>query len=330
LKTAPTLTTASLAAHTLSIMNTATTVKMSAVALIIATIPIAVLWKKNAALEATARRLQAAAAKTSTAPPPRPRPAPAPGSEDPAAAAALAPPLPAPAPVSQTAETASPSFESLLKRAKDKSKRRADMEFTRICLNLPDLDAGQKARIKEALETKSTAALDDMLAAFQSGSVARGLQHPENLTPEEKVALAKIDPRKTTLVSIDEELKSILAEDQYTRHAEAQTAKRISEAEEVAADTLKFIGRSFDLTSNQKDEIFQDLAQYELSGESAAPVNPRDPFPEIGSRDDARDRIIRAHLTPAQAAVFDQIRAAERAALKQEMMQFYSHPKGTR
>jgi hypothetical protein len=115
-------------------------------------------------------------------------------------------------------------------------------------------------RIKEALETKSTATLEEMLAAFQSGSVARGLQHPEN----------------------------------------------------------------------QKDEIFQDLAQYELSGESAAPVNPRDPFPQIGSRDDARDRIIRAHLTPAQAAVLDQIRAAERAALKQEMMQFYSHPKGTR
>lgn len=169
--------------------------------------------------------------------------------------------------------------------------------------------------------------VDKIMHAFQSGAVAQGIQNPQALSEAEKAALAgiaDIDPRKGGPASIEEELKTILTPEQYGAHTQARDARWIANAEDTASDTLQFIGRSFDLSPEQKDKIFQALAHHELTNAAPATAVSDDPFPTIGSKQEGRDRIIREHLTPDQAAIFDKYRAAERETLKRQMMEFYS------
>ena len=321
LKAAPGLTAFSLTAHALHLMKATTVAKTAALALVLAAMPVTILWQRNAELRAAAQRPRAAAQPAPTPPPPvRPVLPPA----------APVPPAPGPATTPAATDPAAARMEAVVKKAKEKAKRIADQEFTRISLNLPDLTDSQKERIRHALEQKGLADTQEMLAAFQSGAVARGVQAPESLTPADQAALARIaalDPRQPSAPSVEDELQAILTPEQLDQHVRAREAKRLGEAEEAANDTLKFIGRSFDLTAEQKDRLFQQLAQHELSPAPPSPPDRADPFPQIGSKQEARDRIIRANLTPPQAEVFDRHRAAEREVLRQQMMEFYAKPR---
>ena len=150
------------------------------------------------------------------------------------------------------------------------------------------------------------------------------MQDPGSLTKEEKAALAKMDPRRNSPLSDDATLKPILTEDQFAQYAKTQEARKVSNAENAASDSLRSVSRSIDLSPDQKDHIFQALAQYELN-----PVEPVEeaggPFPGMGARDEAKDKIIRESLTPAQAEIFDQARADEKKS-REEWMQRFSKP----
>lgn len=219
--------------------------------------------------------------------------------------------------------------QAALKKGQGKALARIETECTRLFLSLPDLTPEQMARIKLALKQRAFTELEGIIAAFHSGAVAAWVQSPEALSQEQKSALsalANVDPRKYALPVIDDDLRTILTPEQFEAYTKVNEARRVSQAEEAAADTLKFINRSFDLTAEQKDMIFQGLAQHALDWNQPAPApSASEPFPEIGSREEMRDRIIRAHLTPQQAAVFDQTRAAERERLKKEMMEYYGN-----
>ncbi|MDB6133578.1 MAG: polymerase, sigma-24 subunit, subfamily [Verrucomicrobiales bacterium] len=313
----------------LYLMKTGPAVKTTAVVLVLAAIPLTMLWRKNAELEAANLRLQAQAADRMAGNTAKP----AQRSEPPAfGTLSGAGPQAGKSTESSPAATATAPDQvpgAILKKGRDKALRLAETEFTRLCLNLPDLTAEQKIQIREALERKSLAEIDSILHAFQSGAVANAVKDPRNLTAAGKEALnamAKVDPRKSTPPVIDEELKTILTPEQYETHAQMQEARRIGAAEEAAGDTLKFISRTFDLTPDQKDRIFQQLARQALEPQTALVATEADPFPEIGSREEARDRIIRGNLTSQQAEVFDQKRAAERETLRRQMMEYYAKP----
>lgn len=311
------------------LMKTGSAVKTTAVVLVLAAIPLTMFWRKNAELEAANLRLQAQAAArmagTTAKPAQRSEP---PASDILSGAGSQLGKSPKSSPdAPATAPAQVP--EAILKKGRDKALRLAETEFTRLCLNLPDLTAEQKTQIRAALERKSLAEIDSILHAFQSGAVANAVKNPQNLTAAEKAALsgmAKVDPRKSTPPVIDEELKTILTPEQYATHTQMQEARRIGAAEEAAGDTLKFISRTFDLTPDQKDRIFQQLARQALEEQTVPVATEADPFPEIGSREEARDRIIRGNLTPRQAEVFDQKRAAERETLRRQMMEYYAKP----
>lgn len=336
LKAAPALKLSVSTTLTLHLMKTGSITKTAAITLALAAIPITLLWRDNAGLRTANHELllqvETAAAhtgeKAASAAADRKRPGAArnstPSGKPDTASSGITQ-------ASDEAEAAARKREEIRQNGRNKALRLAETEFTRLTLNVPGLTPDQKTKIREALEAKSLATIDGILQAFESGAVASAVKNPESLTAEEKTALsrmANVDPRKAGPPVIDEELKAILTPDQYAVHAQAQESRRVTAAEESAGDAIKFISRTFDLTADQKDRIFQQLAQLALAPEEKAPAaTGADPFPEIGSREAARDRIIRAHLTPEQADVFDQKRAAEREVLRQQMMEFYDRSK---
>lgn len=338
LKAAPALKLSLPATLTLHLMKTGSITKTAAITLTLAAIPVALLWHDNAGLRAANRELQRQT-ETPFAPAGVESPSASAGRKTPAAAADSAragqtgaASLEAATDSAEEAEAAARKLEEIRKNGRNKALRLAETEFTRLSLSIQGLTPEQKTKIREALESKSLTTIQEILHAFESGAVASAVKNPEALTTAEKEALSRmsnVDPRKAGPPVIDEELKTILTPEQYATHLQAQESRRITSAEESAGDAIKFISRTFDLTADQKDRIFQQLAQLALTPEEKAPaaVSETDPFPEIGSREAARDRIIRANLTPEQAEVFDQKRAAEREVLRQQMMEFYDKPK---
>ncbi len=318
LKAAPSLTASSLVLHSLHLMNHTTLTKITVVALVLAAVPVTFLWQQNSSLQETVRELQAHPPFRAEAKPTQPE---------------VALPLP-PRPAMPATETgsgktvAAASAESfhaaMTQKAQAKAKKQAAQEFTRICLNLPDLTEDQKARIQLLLETKFVDHIKGVLEVFQSGAVARAAQSTEGLTPAEKEAIAKLDPRGMKPPAVDGEMKAILTPEQFGEYAVRKEQKRIGDAEDGATDTLKSLGKKFDLTPEQKDVIFQQLAAHDLDPQVEDQVTAGNPFPRIGSRDETRDRIIRSQLTPPQAEIFDRDRAVEKEALQKQMMEYYT------
>lgn len=316
LKAAPALPVTSLVLHSLCLMNHTTLAKISIVALVIAVVPVTLLWRQNQKLQQAVRHL-------------RVDPSTLAGLRD--STAAVSAPLP-PRPAaekskirSEIAAAATPdSFhETMALKAEAKARKQAAQEFTRVSLNLPDLTDDQKAKIQLLLETAFLDQIQDVLSTFESGAVARAANSTEGLTAAEKEAVAKLDPRGMKPPSVDAEMSAVLTPEQFEEYKTRKEQKRIGDAEDSATDMLKYLGKRFDLTPGQRDVIFQELAALELAPERENQVDSSNPFPQIGSRDEARDRIIRSQLTPAQAEIFDRDRAVEREALQTQMLEYY-------
>jgi RNA polymerase sigma factor (sigma-70 family) len=324
LQAAPALTKSVLFANTLQLMNTATLIKSPVAILVLALIPITVLWNQKTALQEEVDRLHNTARVLPLAPVPGPPGTSSRPSAGPADTARTGI-KDAKTPVS-TAPSAPPAMEITLKRAQEKAMRTANMKYNRIVMNLPDLTEAQKKQLKETLEVNGRAATDRMMEAFQSGAVMRALQKPESLTAMDRAALAGVDPAKITTATDTEALKAILTAEQYAAFIKSQEARRVGDAENASFDTLKWMSRNIDLSAEQKDRIFQGLAQRELSPDLPPGEDGGKPLPGLDAHAAARDRIIRESLTPEQAAAFDQMRAEQMRAIEQEMMQFYAIP----
>lgn len=324
LQAAPSLTSTSLLLHSLHIMNSTTLVKTSLVVLILAaSVPVTLLWRENHNLRESVKKLQAGAASPAESSIPAPMGKPSPADAD---VRSLAVPGPGNPSAEAPPATMNDYLQGLSAKAHAKAKKQAGQEFTRICLNLPDLSGDQQSQIRSLLETKYQTAIDEVLQLFQSGVVARAAQSAGDLTEAEKSAVAKLDPRGMDNPPVDKELKTILTDDQFLAYTVKKEQKRLGDAEDFATDRLKSLGKKFDLSPDQKDAIFQQLAHHELNPDknAGAQVGPDNPFPQIGSLDEARDGIILRHLTPQQAEIYHHSRALEKEALQQQMMEFYS------
>lgn len=314
------------------LMKASTVLKTAVVTLALAAIPMAFLWRENHRLQASLRSGTGGSAIDPTpSVPPRPAGGLTSSGLDPLRAASP--------PSLRTMDETAPAvdgerLQKLKAKAREKAQRIAHRELTRLAVNLPDLTVDQKEQILKVLEEKEIRATDEMLRAFSSGAVFRSLNNPGALTAADQEALAAVahmQPHQWTPAAVDTELQEILAPDQFQRFEETREWRRIGAAEDTATDVLKFLGRSFDLQPEQKDALFQELAQQELArtdtsepDRDAAPA--AGPLREYDRAREARDRVIRTHLTPEQLAVFDQNRAMEKQEVERQMMEFYHPP----
>lgn len=122
--------------------------------------------------------------------------------------------------------------------------------------------------------------------------------------------------------SEDTEVKSLLSAAQFEEYVRTEEAKRVSNAEAVAADVLKAIGRSIDLNPAQKDGIFQSLAKLELDGPAMDDAQRARPFGERDATEEARDKIVLAQLTAGQAEVYSKFRAEQKAGFTEFLKSF--------
>jgi hypothetical protein len=182
-------------------------------------------------------------------------------------------------------------------------------------LYLPGLTDDQRARILTVYEERSMRRANAFEEARQTGAFARLAGGIENLTAEDKELFKSAHAVPGEAAPESEALKTILTAEQYALHLQAAERRRVNDAEGVASDTLRSLGQSFDLSPEQKDAIFQDVAQFELNPseeEEGSAAGLPSPFREQG-----RDRVIRKHLSEEQAALFDQRREDDRRRREQ-------------
>jgi RNA polymerase sigma factor (sigma-70 family) len=297
--------TALVGASPLRFLGSHTFLKTAGVALLVAAVPVFMLWRQNDNLQKDLGALQETTRASGT--PSRVRPA----AETPPVAPAPAV-IEAPPPKEKAAGVNDKNPPAALK---EKSAKEAARELARMILYLPGLTEEQRARILTLYEERSARRAEAFEQARQTGAFARLAGGIKNLTAEDKALFkaAHTVPGESSPES--EALKTILTADQYALHTEAVERRRVNDAEGVASDTLRSLGQSFDLSPKQKDAIFQDVAQFELNpseaDEGAAAELPS-PF-----REEGRDRAIRRHLTEEQAALFDQRREDDRRRREQ-------------
>ncbi|MES2709897.1 MAG: sigma-70 family RNA polymerase sigma factor [Verrucomicrobiota bacterium] len=291
----------------LSFLVSSQRLKIAGLALLLATAPVAWLWRENSALRQDLRALRQGspnAAVSSQVNPvaATPRPAPASGAAVAANEASAQP----------KGKSGAPGPGSTAAQLKEKSAREAAGELARIGLYLPGLTEDQRAAILKVYAARSLRRAEAFDQARQSGAFARLAGGVQNLTEEDKAVLKAMNPGPEERTPEDDPLKSILAKDQYARHLEAVERRKVNDAEGVASDALRTLGRSFDLSQEQKDAIFQAVAQFELTPPDTASGGP-DPLPFVpGAREEQRDRVIRERLSAEQAALFDQRRGDDR------------------
>jgi len=297
LKAAPALKASTLFAHTLNTMNIATTAKTAAVVLALSAIPVTVLWKQTAELEQQVLDLQNQKATASkliakVSPETGPRTAGETSFDN-----------------NQTDDRKPrPDFRGNrgrddLERQLESARKTAARSFLRLSLSIPNLTEAQKVQMKQALEDYHVGATEIMYKAFNDPLVQKMWKDPSSLTKEERDYVAARDPRKQEHGSEEESLKPILSADQFAAFSKFKEARRVADAESAAGDALKSVGKYLDLSPEQKDKLFQALAQQELALDRGT---------GRGEREESQTQIIREHLTPQQFEVYNQIKEEDR------------------
>jgi RNA polymerase sigma factor (sigma-70 family) len=197
----------------------------------------------------------------------------------------------------------------------EKSQKDAAREMTRMSLYLPGLTTEQRTRLLTVLEDQSLRRVEASEKARQTGAFTRLADGIKNLTEADRALFKAAHTAPGALSEDDNIFKSLLTVEQYELHLAAFKRRCINDAESVAADTLNALGLNFDLSPEQKDAIFQGVAHFEMNPPTDGSDDSADlpsPFREAG-----RDRVIRTHLTTEQATLFEQWRAEERQQRKQ-------------
>lgn len=286
--------------------------------MILALLPAAWLWHRNSELNEELRHLQAVVVELSGAAVAPPAPAAtevtdsavdggdAVGNPDPAAAQEAGTPL------------VGGLIELAARHARENSRQEAERELAKMSLYLPDLTEEQKSWILEALLERNARKLEMLEKVMSSGLLLRMSGGLENLSEDDRAEIrAMREEEELEKTAEGDPLRGILTEEQFARHEEAKEQKRISEAEGAASDILKSLGQSFELSEEQKDAIFQAVAQFVLGPRGDVlddlPARPS----EFSPREEELAGLIREHLTEEQAALYEQNRLAERAMREQ-------------
>ncbi len=313
LKAAPTVKSAILIKHTLNLMSTASHIKVAAAVLVVASIPSVILWQKNADLEeqlaAQTRKSRIAFVEPVSKSPVPVKPALPP--------AGVAPKVAEAKPAKDQKAAFMEQLASAMsgpKWAQDEGKKNAEKEFKRLVLSIPDLTDDQKVQLKQAVESRHARLADSFNQSFPDGlaGMLKAFSDPKSLTKEQKEVFAAMDPRRKRETDADNPLRSVLTEEQYTHYSGAEERRRTEDAENAATDALKSVTDTMDLSAEQKDAIFQALAQSELNPPDLdSEIALMSASPGVDLRKAARDELIRQNLTPEQLQAFDENREEE-------------------
>ncbi len=275
--------------------------KGAGVALLLAAVPLALIWRQNTLLRRDSGEPRDSTSRVDM--PPRIRPV------------QLSSSMPGPAVAAETRTNGKAGGDNKNTALKEKSAKEAARELARMNLYLPGLTEEQKARILALYEEQGTRRGEAFEKARQSGAFTRLAGGIANLTEEDKALFRAAHTGAGGSLPEDDALKAILTPAQFGLHLEAAERRRVNEAEGVASDALRSLGRNLDLSLAQRDAIFQEVAQFELNPpeeEEGSEATLPSPF-----REEGRDRIIRGHLSEEQAALFDQRREDDRRRREQ-------------
>jgi RNA polymerase sigma factor (sigma-70 family) len=278
--------------------------KGACVALLLAAVPAVILWRQNSLLRQDLADLREATRGTGT-----------PTQVRPVAERRVPPTPPGAGEVPSKEKAVGVNDKNSPAALKEKSAKEAARELARMNLYLPGLTDDQRARILAVYEERSLRRAEAFEQARQTGAFARLAGGIKNLTAEDKALFKTAQAVPGEASPESEALKTILTAEQFALHLEATERRRVTDAEGVASDTLRSLGQNFDLSQEQKDAIFQDVAQFELNPseeEEGAAAGLPSPF-----REEGRDRAIRKHLSEEQATLFDQRREDERRRREQ-------------
>jgi RNA polymerase sigma factor (sigma-70 family) len=319
------LTASTIFSHTLYTMTASTVLKTSIVTLALAAIPVAYLWRENSSLKQEVRELRLASPHT---------PAEIPASGRFMAASEKKTPnnkssakTASPAPAAKQGDDPAAAFAGLLsgdnvvKMATEEMKKEAAREVNRLALRLK-LTPEQKQQLQEFLEGKNRIRIEELKRAVASGAFTRAMKGGEDLTPEDHKIMADLDATEHPEAETDAFLANLLTAAQQQEYAVSKEEKRVADAEESAHDALTAIGKQVDLTADQKDRLFQALAQRKLAappkpasaGESGVAFSLGDAMPQF---DKSNDEVLRSILTAEQFQAYEKSREEDERATKE-------------
>lgn len=307
LKAGPSLAASSaLLSQTAIVMTTAKTVTATAAAaVILASIPTVVLWSENAELKREVSGLKAAAPKTvplKEKPPGQPVP---PASKiSGAGKKAEKSPESAKAPDGAAALAALFSKDAIAKRLEEDVVKNAEKDMKRIALYLPDLSDRKKEEIRSTLEAANKVKLDLFKKAFEEdGAFKKVMDDPEKAKPEDYALMAAVAPSQGPAPEEDP-LASILAPEEFAIYRRKQEEKRVGDAEGSANETLKSLGGVVDLSPEQKDGIFQALADLQLNPPPGQEPGKSNALLDQRLREQEKERILQESLTAEQMEAY--------------------------
>jgi hypothetical protein len=207
---------------------------------------------------------------------------------------------------------------NMVKIATDAMKKDTIREINRLALRLK-LTPEQKEQLQQFLEEKNRLAMEQLQRAVDSGALTRAMKGGEGLTPEDHRIMADLDASEHPEEETDTFLAKLLTPEQQQEYAGSKEEKRVAEAEESAHEALAAISKQVDLTSDQKDRLFQALAQRKLT---AAPKSkdPETAF-SLGDAmpqfDKSSDDVLRSILTAEQFQAYEKSREEEERATKE-------------
>lgn len=328
LKAAPAVTGSAAFTHSLYLMTTQTIIKTSAVALVIAAAPMAMLWNQNNELkhEITQLKIHPASVAhdesgTMTVSMSETPPATRPERPD------------RPAPTAAKEKAAEPgimdAFANLLKSdslttiLESESKKESLREFSRLTTRL-NLTEEQQKTLRDFFDRKNQASSEVLKEVKSSGLLERSLNGQKELSEEDKAMVERLASKTEKDLNIDTVLDSILTPEQKVQQVQAKAEQRTEAARASAQQTIDDVGNHVDLNTEQKDRLFDAIAQKRLSEDqkptpASDTLNLRDMLEQSGNEAAGDDDILSQVLTPEQMALLTKNRAEE-AAQMEEML----------
>jgi RNA polymerase sigma factor (sigma-70 family) len=190
--------------------------------------------------------------------------------------------------------------EMILEVIDGQAELRVERMFSRFCATVSGLTDGQKARLREEIEGRIRVQTEVMREVVE-GALARGSLDPASFSQEERDRLAAAEG--TELEVDDAALRGILTEEQFGRFAAVREMRRVAAAEESGNEAVRAADRYVDLTAEQRDLLFQRAAAARL-GEGGAAEAGKD-------ASGAAEEMLRSVLTPEQTEAYERARAQE-------------------
>lgn len=197
------------------------------------------------------------------------------------------------------------SREMVLEVIDSQAELRVERLFSRFCATVSGLTEGQKARLRAEIGERIRVQTEAMREVVE-GALRRGSVDPASFSQEERDRLAAAEGIE--LEVDDAALRGILTEEQFGRFAEVRQSRRVAAAEDAGNDAVRAADRYVDLTAEQRDVLFQRAAAARL-GEGGAAEAGKD-------ASGAEEEMLRSVLTPEQTEAYERAKAQEERTLQ--------------